>query len=118
ACRRLARGRVHRSGHPWCRPMRAEPAVHADRLTRAFGDFIAVNDVSFDVARGEIFGFLGPNGAGKTTTIRMLTGLLRPTSGRGSVAGVDIATDARAVRSRIGYMSQSFSLYGDLTVVE
>lgn len=98
--------------------MTADPAVSADRLTRAFGDFIAVDDVSFNVDRGEIFGFLGPNGAGKTTTIRMLTGLLRPTSGRGSVAGIDIATDARAVRSRIGYMSQSFSLYGDLTVLE
>jgi ABC-2 type transport system ATP-binding protein len=98
--------------------MRAEPAVHAHHLTRAFGDFIAVDDVSFSVDRGEIFGFLGPNGAGKTTTIRMLTGLLRPTSGRGTVAGLDIAVDARAVRSRIGYMSQSFSLYGDLTVLE
>jgi ABC-2 type transport system ATP-binding protein len=93
-------------------------AISADALTRAFGNFVAVDGVSFDVRVGEIFAFLGPNGAGKTTTIRMLTGLLAPTSGRARVAGCDIATQATALRSRIGYMSQSFSLYGDLTVAE
>ena len=87
-------------------------------LTRRFGDFIAVDGVSFDVERGEIFGFLGPNGAGKTTTIRMLCGLLRPTGGEARVAGLDAARDAAALRSRIGYMSQSFSLYPDLAVLE
>jgi ABC-2 type transport system ATP-binding protein len=93
-------------------------ALHARGLTRRFGDFVAVDDVHFRVAEGEIFGFLGPNGAGKTTTIKMLTGLIAPTSGSGQVAGLDLATDAAAIRSRIGYMSQKFSLYGDLTVLE
>jgi ABC-2 type transport system ATP-binding protein len=95
-----------------------DAAIAADALTRAFGDFVAVDRVSFDVRAGEIFAFLGPNGAGKTTTIRMLTGLLAPTAGRARVAGCDIATQAATLRSRIGYMSQSFSLYGDLTVAE
>jgi ABC-2 type transport system ATP-binding protein len=93
-------------------------AISADALTRAFGSFVAVDGVSFEVRAGEIFAFLGPNGAGKTTTIRMLTGLLAPTSGRARVAGCDIAMQAMPLRSRIGYMSQSFSLYGDLTVAE
>jgi ABC-2 type transport system ATP-binding protein len=93
-------------------------AVVAGHLTRRFGDFVAVDDVSFAVPAGEIFGFLGPNGAGKTTTIRMLTGLLRPSSGSARVAGHDVATDAQAVSAQIGYMSQLFSLYGDLTVEE
>jgi ABC-2 type transport system ATP-binding protein len=93
-------------------------ALHARGLTRRFGAFVAVDDVHFRVAEGEIFGFLGPNGAGKTTTIKMLTGLIAPTSGSGQVAGLDLATDAAAIRSRIGYMSQKFSLYGDLTVLE
>jgi ABC-2 type transport system ATP-binding protein len=92
--------------------------VSASRLVRRFGDFTAVDDVSFDVARGEIFGFLGPNGAGKTTTIRMLTGLLQPTSGTVRVAGQDGSAGRGALRERIGYMSQVFSLYGDLTVGE
>ncbi len=92
--------------------------VSVHDLTRAFGDFVAVDHVSFDVHRGEIFGFLGPNGAGKTTTIKMLTGLLAPTSGAGTVAGFDIRTDAESIKARIGYMSQLFSLYGDLTVDE
>ena len=87
-------------------------------LTRAFGDFVAVDHVTFDVQEGEIFGFLGPNGAGKTTTIKMLTGLLAPTSGDGWVAGLDIGTDTEAIKQRIGYMSQLFSLYADLTVEE
>ncbi len=86
-------------------------------LTRRFGSFVAVDRVSFDVERGEVFGFLGPNGAGKTTTIKMLTGLLRPTSGQGIVADVDVRRP-RELRRRIGYMSQKFSLYPDLSVAE
>ena len=93
-------------------------AVDVRDLTRAFGDFVAVDRVSFEVPEGEIFGFLGPNGAGKTTTIKMLTGLLAPTSGEGRVAGFDIRAQAEAIKQRIGYMSQLFSLYGDLTVEE
>jgi len=95
-----------------------DDAIVAAGLVRRFGSFVAVDDVSFRVAPGEVFGFLGPNGAGKTTTIRMLTGLLAPTSGTGSVAGFDVARASREVRRRIGYMSQLFSLYGDLTVEE
>jgi ABC-2 type transport system ATP-binding protein len=93
-------------------------AVITDRLTRRFGSFIAVNEVSFQVSHGEVFGFLGPNGSGKTTTIRMLCGLLTPSSGSGRVLGLDIARDQEAIRQRIGYMSQKFSLYGDLTARE
>ena len=93
-------------------------AVTARDLTRSFGDFVAVDHVSFQVEEGEIFGFLGPNGAGKTTTIKMLAGLLRPSSGEGSVAGLDIAVETEAIKRNIGYMSQLFSLYGDLTVDE
>ena len=93
-------------------------AIVADGLTKRFGEFVAVDHVSFAVGTGEIFGFLGPNGAGKTTTIKMLTGLQRPTDGHASVAGVDPARDTAALRTRIGYMSQKFSLYGDLTVAE
>jgi ABC-type multidrug transport system ATPase subunit len=92
--------------------------VSVQNLTRRFGDFTAVDDVSFDVAKGEIFGFLGPNGAGKTTTIKMLTGLLAPTSGTGTVTGHDIRADSEWIKHRIGYMSQLFSLYNDLTVEE
>ena len=92
--------------------------VSAADLSRAFGDFVAVDRVSFEVAPGEIFGFLGSNGAGKTTVIRMLCGLLTPTSGSGTVAGFDIATQAAEIKTRIGYMSQKFSLYSDLTVDE
>jgi ABC-2 type transport system ATP-binding protein len=94
------------------------PAVEVRGLTRRFGDFTAVDAVTFAVRPGEIFGFLGPNGAGKTTTIRMLTGLLVPTEGEGWVDGLDIGTRRQAIRHRIGYMSQRFSLYGDLTVAE
>jgi ABC-2 type transport system ATP-binding protein len=93
-------------------------AVTVRDLTRRFGDFTAVDRVSFEVSEGEIFGFLGPNGAGKTTTIRMLTGLLVPTSGSGTVAGFDVRTESEAIKRSIGYMSQLFSLYADLTVDE
>jgi ABC-2 type transport system ATP-binding protein len=99
-------------------PLPAEYAVTVRNLTRRFGDFTAVDDISFDVRKGEIFGFLGANGAGKTTTIKMLTGLLRPSSGRGTVGGLDIIRDHNAVKTRIGYMSQKFSLYEDLKVEE
>src|SRR6188472_1880025 len=91
-------------------------AIQVRHLTRKFGDFTAVDDVSFDVARGEIFGFLGSNGAGKSTTIRMLCGLLRPTSGTAIVGGIDVSSDPEGVKRRIGYMSQRFSLYELLTV--
>ena len=96
---------------------RTRPVVVRD-LTRRFGDFTAVDAVTFSVEPGEIFGFLGPNGAGKTTTIKMLTGLLAPTSGYGEVDGLDIRARRQAIKRRIGYMSQKFSLYGDLTVDE
>jgi ABC-2 type transport system ATP-binding protein len=94
------------------------PAVQVRDLTKRFGDFTAVDRVTFQVAPGEIFGFLGPNGAGKSTTIRMLTGLLEATSGEARVAGFDVRTDPETVKQHIGYMSQLFSLYGDLTVEE
>jgi ABC-2 type transport system ATP-binding protein len=93
-------------------------AVQVEELTRKFGDFVAVDHVSFSVSKEEVFGFLGPNGAGKTTTIKMLTGLVPPTSGRGHVAGYDIRTERRRIKRHIGYMSQLFSLYADLTVEE
>src|SRR5699024_8962472 len=98
--------------------MNEELAIQAHSLTRKFGNFTAVDQVSFEVSRGEIFGFLGANGAGKTTAIRMLTGLLAPTSGEASVAGFDVYTEPEAIKKRIGYMSQKFSLYTDLTVWE
>jgi ABC-2 type transport system ATP-binding protein len=96
----------------------AQPAVVADGLTKRFGDFVAVDHISMHVPRGQIFGFLGPNGSGKTTTIRMLLGLLRPTEGRASILGYDCARETEQVRRRAGYMSQRFSLYADLTVME
>jgi ABC-2 type transport system ATP-binding protein len=95
-----------------------QPAIVAKRLVRRFGNFTAVNDVSFEVAKGEIFGFLGPNGSGKTTVIKMLTGLVPLTSGDASVLGIDVRHDPEGVREKIGYMSQNFSLYTDLTVTE
>ncbi|HML79405.1 ABC transporter ATP-binding protein [Geobacter sulfurreducens] len=95
-----------------------EFAVTLRDLERRFGDFIAVNRISLDVRRGEIFGFLGPNGAGKSTTIRMLCGILPPSSGSGTVAGFDIVRQAEEIKKNIGYMSQKFSLYEDLTVEE
>jgi ABC-2 type transport system ATP-binding protein len=93
-------------------------AVQAVELTKEFGDFRAVDNVTFTVDRGAIFGFLGPNGAGKTTTIRMLLGLLKPTSGQASVLGFDVVKQTAEIKKRIGYMSQRFSLYDDLTVDE
>ena len=95
-----------------------ETAVEARELTRIFGSFIAVDRVSFEVKKGEIFGFLGPNGAGKTTTIKILCGLLTPTSGEARVSGWDVATQYEQIKKHIGYMSQKFSLYEDLTVEE
>ncbi len=92
--------------------------IEAHNLTKRFGTFTAVDDISFGVERGEIFGFLGANGAGKTTAMRMLCGLSRPTSGTGSVAGFDIARQSEQVKRNIGYMSQRFSLYGELKVWE
>ena len=94
------------------------PAVSVRGLTRRFGDFIAVNAIDLEVARGEIFGFLGPNGAGKSTTIRMLCGILQPSAGEGLVAGCDVMRQPELIKTRIGYMSQRFSLYEDLTVEE
>jgi len=93
-------------------------SVMVDSLVKQFGDFTAVDHVSLETKKGEIFGFLGPNGAGKSTTIRMLCGLLTPTSGRALVAGYDVARDPESVRQHIGYMSQRFSLYNDLRVIE
>ncbi len=96
----------------------AEFAIEVEGLVRRFGSFTAVDGVSFKVRRGEVFGFLGPNGAGKTTTIRMLCGLLLPTEGSGRVSGYDIRTQSQSIRGIIGYMSQKFSLYTDLSVAE
>ena len=95
-----------------------EPILSVRELTKRFGTFTAVDRISFDVGRGEIFGFLGANGAGKTTAMRMLCGLSLPTSGRGTVAGCDILRESEAIKRHIGYMSQRFSLYDDLTVLE
>src|SRR5918995_4870291 len=91
-------------------------AITVTGLTRRFGDFTAVDRLSFEVRTGEIFGFLGANGAGKSTTIRMLCGLLKPTEGTAIVGGIDVGRDPEGVKRRIGYMSQRFSLYRDLTV--
>ncbi|MEZ4591518.1 MAG: ABC transporter ATP-binding protein [Chloroflexota bacterium] len=96
----------------------SEPAIEVKNLTKTFGDFTAVDQVNFTVNPGEIMGYLGPNGSGKTTTIRMLLGLLRPSAGQGKVLGLDIDTQAEAIRPRVGYMSQKFALYDDLTVRE
>jgi ABC-2 type transport system ATP-binding protein len=95
-----------------------EVVISVRNLTKCFGNFTAVNNISFDVLRGEIFGFLGANGAGKTTAMRMLCGLSFPTSGSGSVAGFDVMKEGEQIKQHIGYMSQRFSLYNDLTVGE
>jgi ABC-2 type transport system ATP-binding protein len=98
--------------------MNNDKSITATNLTKKFGDFTAVNAISFDVKRGEIFGFLGANGAGKTTAIRMLTGLLKPTSGEACIGGFDVYKQSEQIKQHIGYMSQRFSLYEDLTVAE
>jgi len=96
-----------------------EPSIiHTEHLARSFGHLVAVSDVSLDVRRGEIFGILGPNGAGKSTTIRMLCGILDPTGGHGTVIGYDIVREAERIKAKIGYMTQRFSLYEDLTVAQ
>ena len=92
--------------------------ITADKLTKHFGDFVAVNEISFEVSKGEIFGFLGANGAGKTTAMRMLCGLSIPTTGEASVVGFDVYEQTEDIKKNIGYMSQRFSLYEDLTVIE
>ena len=93
-------------------------SVVIENLAKRFGSFVAVDRINLAIRKGEVFGFLGPNGAGKSTTIRMLCGLLRPTEGRATVAGFDVARKPEAVRQNIGYMSQKFSLYNDLKVIE
>lgn len=95
-----------------------ENAIHVENLTKMFGDFTAVNNISFEVGKGEVFGFLGANGAGKTTAMKMLIGILKPTSGSARVAGFDVKSNAEDVKKSIGYMSQRFSLYNDLTIKE
>lgn len=92
--------------------------IETEKLTKRFGDFTAVDEISFRVFKGEIFGFLGANGAGKTTAMRMLTGLLHPTSGKATVAGFDVYKKSESIKKNIGYMSQKFSLYEDLTITE
>lgn len=100
-------------------PLQDSPySIEVKGLTKCFGDFTAVDHISFEVKKGEIFGFLGANGAGKTTAIRMLCSLLRPTSGEARIAGYDLATQPKLIKRHIGYMSQKFSLYDDLTVFE
>src|SRR5436309_4989051 len=96
----------------------SEPVIVLDKLSKRFGDVQAVRDVSLTIVAGTIFGFLGPNGAGKTTTIRMLCGLTHPTGGHATIQGADIWQDRQKVRTRFGYVPQSFSLYRDLTVLE
>ncbi len=98
--------------------MTDEVVIRTDKLTKRFGNFIATDQISFDVYKGEIFGFLGANGAGKTTAIRMLCGLSMPSSGNATIAGFDIYKQTEQIKKNIGYMSQKFSLYGDLTVLE
>ncbi|MCF2502551.1 ABC transporter ATP-binding protein [Dyadobacter sp. CY107] len=95
-----------------------EKVIVCDKLTKRFGDFIATNEISFEVNKGEIFGFLGANGAGKTTAMRMLCGLSAPTSGSATIAGYDVYTETEKIKRNIGYMSQKFSLYENLTVLE
>ncbi len=96
----------------------SEPVIQVENLTKKFDDFYAVNNISFEVGRGEVFGFLGANGAGKTTAMKMLCGLLTPTSGKAMVAGFNVFGQQNEIKKNIGYMSQRFSLYEDLTVIE
>src|SRR4030067_1291876 len=103
---------------PYRSRKRAEQVIVAEGLTRRFGDFVAVDHVSFSVQEGEVVGYLGPNGSGKTTTIRMLLGLLLPTEGNASVLGYDVVKQSEQVRARVGNMSQKFALYNELTVLE
>ena len=103
---------------PSSSPAQTGPAVHTDKLTKLFGAIKAVDGVTFDINRGEVFGVLGPNGSGKTTTIRMLCGLLTPTSGAATVVGFDVRTQSEEIRRNIGYMSQRFGMYDDMTVAE
>lgn len=110
-------GTPAREGTP-AGPQSVPEAVHTARLTKVFGSVTAVDSVSLDIARGEVFGILGPNGSGKTTTIRILCGLLEPTSGSATVAGFDVRTESEKIRRNIGYMSQRFGMYEDLTVAE
>ncbi|MFM2010540.1 MAG: hypothetical protein RLZZ479_931 [Bacteroidota bacterium] len=98
--------------------MEHDKIISVSNLTKTFGDFTAVNDISFEVAKGEIFGFLGANGAGKTTAMKMLIGISKPSSGKATVAGFDIFNQSEMVKKNIGYMSQKFSLYDDLTIKE
>src|SRR5690606_10770446 len=98
--------------------MTSEVVIKTDKLTKRFGDFIATNEITFEVYKGEIFGFLGANGAGKTTAMRMLCGLSTPSSGRATIAGFDIYKQTEQIKKHIGYTSQKFSLYEDLTVAE
>src|SRR5436190_4824088 len=98
--------------------MEAEKVIKVEKLSKHFGDFVAVDNISFDVRKGEIFGFLGANGAGKTTAMRMLCGLSKPTSGNATVAGFDVYKQTEKIKRNIGYMSQKFSLYEDLTIKE
>src|ERR1700755_80245 len=94
------------------------PVVYVDNLPRRFGDFVAVDHISFEVNQGEVVGYLGPNGSGKTTTIRMLLGLVAPSEGQATVLGFDAFRQSEQVRARVGYMSQKFAIYDDLTVWE
>src|SRR5690606_1258942 len=95
-----------------------EPVIKTEKLTKRFGDFTATNEITFEVYQGEIFGFLGANGAGKTTAMRMLCGLSTPSSGVATIAGYDVYKETESIKKNIGYMSQKFSLYDDLTVRE
>ena len=98
--------------------MEPTTVISTEKLTKRFGDFTAVNEITFDVHQGEIFGFLGANGAGKTTAMRMLCGLSNPTSGKATIAGFDVYRQTEKIKKNIGYMSQKFSLYEDLTILE
>jgi len=98
--------------------MTNQNVIHVENLTKQFGDFTAVNNISFEVKKGEVFGFLGANGAGKTTAMKMLIGILKPTSGSATVAGFDVSNQTESIKKNIGYMSQKFALYDDLTVKE